>query len=145
MAASFEAFLHLDGISRLKQAASYRVLTCEYHFSQPTDPRGRPSAGVRSGLIRVSLVGNNYVPLTEWAIQPNKWYNGKLSFKDRKDGTLKVLDFEHCYCVSYREIFTPHDGIDSAYTFDLGLTAAKMHLNGMLHDNQWLDWRFDAE
>lgn len=139
MAASFAADFYVAG-----KIPPYRVLTCEYHLTQPVDPKGRPSAGVRSGLIRVSLVGNDYATLTDWAIRPDLAYNGRIIFKDLTSQIMKVLTFEQCYCVSYREIFTPHHGIDSAYTFDLGLTAAKMELNGMLHDNQWLDWRRDA-
>ena len=139
MAASFAADFYVGS------APPFRVLTCEYHLTQPTDPKGRPSAGVRSGLIRISLVGNDFATLTRWAIEPDLAYNGKIVFRDITLQTLKTLTFEQCYCVSYREIFTPHDGIDSAYTFDLGLTAAKMELNGMQHDNQWLDWRHDAQ
>ncbi len=134
MAASFSADLLVSG-------KTFTVLTCEYSLSQPTDPRGRPSAGVRSGLLRISIVGTDYAVLTEWAINPKKALDGKVSFHDDKGGTLKTLSFEKGYCVSYREIFTPHEGVTAAYTFDIGITAAKILLNGTLHDNQWLDWQ----
>lgn len=134
MAASYSA----DFIVSTK---TFTVLTCEYTLSQPTDPRGRASAGVRSGLIRISLVGTDYAVLTEWAIDPRKAHDGVVLFRDAKGGTLKTLKFDKGYCVSYREIFTPHEGVTSAYTFDIGITAAKIHLNGTLHDNQWLDWK----
>lgn len=134
MAASFSA----DFIVANK---TFTVLTCEYSLSQPTDPRGRPSAGVRSGLIRISIVGTDYTVLTEWAINPDKYHEGYVYFRNDIGGTLKTLRFEKGYCVSYREIFTPHEGVTAAYTFDIGITAAKIHLNGTLHDNQWLDWK----
>ncbi len=133
MAASFSAEFTVSG-------KTFNVLTCEYTLSQPTDPRGRPSAGVRSGLLRISLVGTEYAVLTEWAINPQKALNGHVVFRNLIGGTLKTLAFEKGYCVSYREIFTPHEGVTAAYTFDIGITAAKVHLNGTLHDNQWLDW-----
>ncbi|WP_288427508.1 type VI secretion system tube protein TssD [uncultured Spirosoma sp.] len=133
MAASFAADLLISG-------KTFTVLTCEYTLSQPTDPRGRPSAGVRSGLLRISLVGSDYAVLTEWAINPRKALNGQITFRNMGGQTLKTLSFEKGYCVSYREIFTPHEGVTAAYTFDIGITAAKVLLNGTLHDNQWLDW-----
>ena len=134
MAAAFSAEL-------IVSSKTFTVLTCEYSLSQPTDPRGRPSAGVRSGLIRISIVGTDYAVLTEWAVNPDKYLDGTIYFRDLIGGTLKTLRFEKGYCVSYREIFTPHEGTTAAYTFDIGITAAKMHLNGTLHDNQWLDWK----
>ena len=120
---------------------TFTVLTCEYTLSQPTDPRGRASAGVRSGLIRVSLVGTDYAVLTEWAINPKKYLDGEVFFRDDKGARLKALIFKKGYCVSYREIFTPHEGVTAAYTFDIGITAPIIFLNGTLHDNQWLDWQ----
>ena len=134
MAASYSADFTISN-------KTFIVLTCEYTLSQPTDARGRASAGVRSGLIRISLVGTDYAILTEWAINPRKFYDGVVLFRDGKGGKLKTLEFEKGYCVSYREIFTPHDGVTSAYTFDIGITAAKIRLNDTLHDNQWLDWQ----
>ncbi|RIV25433.1 hypothetical protein DYU11_09040 [Fibrisoma montanum] len=136
MAASFSA----DFVVSNK---TFTVLTCEYTLSQPTDPRGRASAGVRSGLIRISIVGTDYAVLTEWAIDPKKYLDGVVYFRDLIGGTLKTIKFEKGYCVSYREIFTPHEGVTAAYTFDIGITAAKVYLNGTLHDNQWLDWQAD--
>lgn len=134
MAASYSAEFVVSG-------KVFTVLTCEYSLSQPTDSRGRASAGVRSGLIRISIVGTDYGVLTEWAINPKKSMSGNFIFRDLMGGTFKTLSFEKGYCVSYREIFTPHDGVAAAYTFDLGITAAKMYMNGVLHDNQWLDWQ----
>lgn len=125
--------------------ASYTILTCDYQMSQPTDPRGRPTAGVRSGLLRVSLMGANYQVLTHWAINPFKAHDGEIVFKDRSGKTLKTLTFKQGYCVSYREIFMPFDGEAVAYSFDLGITAAKITLLGdALHDSQWLDWKFGS-
>ena len=134
MAASFSAELHVSN-------SVFKVLTCRYHLNQPTDPKGRPLAGVRSVQVRITLTGNNYQALTSWAVDPFKALNGYIRFINSTGGTLKVLAFEQCYCVSYQESFVPQDGVDSAYKFDLGLTAAKLYLDATLHDNQWLDWK----
>lgn len=137
MPASFSAEFHVSG-------RRFIVVTCEYQLSQPTDPRGRPTAGVRGGLIRLTVVGNTYQVLTNWAVDPFKALDGKIVFRNMDGAVFKTLSFEQAYCVSYREIFTPHDGLAAAYTFDLGLTAAKVSLNGTLHDNQWLDWKWNS-
>ena len=134
MAASFASEFHVGG-------KVFTVLTCDYSLSQPTDPRGRASAGVRGGLIRVTLTGNDYAVLTNWAIDPFKGLDGEIVFKNSIGGTLKTVKFKQTYCVSYREIFTPHDGVTAAYSFDLGLTASKLFFGVTLHDNQWLDWK----
>ena len=134
MAASFSAELHVGN-------SIFTVLTCHYQLKQPTDPKGRPLAGVRSALIRVTLTGNNYQVLTSWAVDSFKALDGHIAFKNITGGTLKVLAFKQCYCVSYQESFVPQNGIDSAYKFDLGLTAAQVYLDTTLHDNQWLDWK----
>lgn len=136
MAASFYAELIVSG-------TSFKILTCDYQMSQPTDPRGRPTAGVRSGLLRVSLMGANYQVLTHWAINPFKAHDGEIAFKDQSGKLFKSLKFTQGYCVSYREYFTPFNGEAVAYSFDLGITAATITLLGdALHDNQWLDWKF---
>jgi len=134
VATSFSARLFVGG-------QSFRVLTCEYSLSQPTDPRGRASAGVRSGLLRISLLGSDYAMLTEWAVNPRKALDGEVAFYNDIGGTYKTLSFEKGYCVSYREMFSPHDGASASYMFDIGITAAKIDLNGTSHDNQWIDWQ----
>lgn len=134
MAASFSSDFIVGG-------KTFTVLTCDYSLSQPTDPRGRPSAGVRGGLIRVTLTGNDYAVLTNWAVDPFKALDGEIRFRNMDGGTMKVVKFKQTYCVSYREIFTPHDGVTAAYSFDLGLTAAKLFIGVTMHDNQWLDWK----
>ncbi|MCX6216955.1 type VI secretion system tube protein TssD [Spirosoma sp.] len=138
MAASFSAEFILPDAG-----ASFRVLTCDYQLSQMTDQRGRPTAGVRSGLLRIAIMGANYQSLTHWAIDPFKAHDGSIVFKDLVGKTFKTITFTQGYCVSYREIFTPHDGEAVVYRFDLGITAAQVTLLGdTLHDNQWLDWKF---
>lgn len=136
MAASFFAEFNVAD-------ASYTVLTCDYQLSQPTDPRGRPTAGVRSGLLRISLMGANYQVLTHWAINPFKAHDGEIVFKDAVGKVFKTLKFKQGYCVSYREIFTPNEGEAVAYSFDLGITASNVTLLAdAWHDSQWLDWKF---
>lgn len=135
MAASFSTTFNVGG-------SNYVVNECSYNLTQPTDIRGRASAGARSGLITITVTGSDYQTLVEWAINPFKAYTGTITYLDMYKSTFKTVKFEQGYCVSYEEEFTPHSGGFASYTFHLGITAAKMHLNGTLHDNMWMDWKF---
>lgn len=138
MAASFATDLKLGKIT-------YLVNQCHYTLSQPTDTRGRAAAGVRSGLIQITITGDDYQTLAEWGVNPLRALNGTLVYKDDIGATFKTVRFEQGYCVSYEEEFTPHTGLTPSYTFHLGVTAAKMFLNETLHDNMWMDWKPDGD
>jgi hypothetical protein len=134
MAASFASTFHVPGMPAMT------LMTCHYHFYQPDDVKGRPSAGVRSGLIRVTLLGTDDGTLASWGIDPLKAINGHIVFKDMDGGTLKTLYFYDTYCVEYRETFVS-GAANAAYTFELGLTARRINLNNADHDSQWSDWK----
>lgn len=118
---------------------SFPVLTCDYSFHQPTNSRGKVIASVRSGLIRVSVeVMHNHEFLTNWAAQTNNEQNGSITFTDIDQGsTFKTLRFSEAYCVSYREVFTPHGGVSSSFRVDLGITANQISVGGANHQSLW--------
>jgi hypothetical protein len=134
MAASFASTFHIPGMDPMT------LMTCHYHFNQPDDVKGRPKAGVRSGLIKVTLLGSDNGTLASWGIDPEKAVDGHIVFKDMNGGTLKTLYFKETYCVEYREQFVS-GATNAAYSFELALTARRMNLNNADHDNQWLDWK----
>lgn len=134
MAASFESTFHIPGMDPMT------LMHCRYQFNQTEDVKGRPKAGVRSGLIRVSLLGTDNGTLASWGIDPKKALNGQIIFKDLNGGTLKTLDFVDTYCVYYREVFVS-GAADAAFSIDLGLTARRLTIDGQDHDNLWSDWR----
>ena len=137
MAASFASEFHLS------QCPVLTVMRCSYSFFQPTNVKGRPKAGVRSGLIRITLLGADNGVLTNWATDPMKAAKGKIIFKDLTGGTLRTLYFEDTYCVDYVEDHAPGtSGV--AYVFELGLSARRITIDTTKHDNMWLDWKPDA-
>ena len=137
MAASF-------AIDLIIKEKTFVVTECHYSLGQPTDVRGRAIAGTRSGIISLSITGADYQILSEWGINPTKAYDGEILYKDttNKNALFKTISFVQGYCVQYDEEFTPHSGVVATYQFHLGVTAAKMYLNGVLHDNMWSDWKF---
>ena len=133
MASSFESVFHLSGMDPMT------LMHCDYRFNQSEDVKGRPNAGVRSGLIQVTLLGTDNGALASWGIDPVKALGGKIVFKDPEGGTLKTLQFYDAYCVYYHEAFVSGSA-SAAYSFDLGITARRITLDGQEHDSQWLDW-----
>lgn len=123
---------------------TYNVLSCEYSLHQPTDSRGKTLASVKSGLIRVTLASesrNKHKALSDWAMAVRKPFKGEITF-DKLDGlgqTFKRVTFENAHCVSYREIFTPHGGVASALTVNLGITAEIITIGKVRHDNLWVE------
>lgn len=136
MASSFEAKFNVKGLPK-----PLTVITSRITFSQPVSPKGRPTAGVRSGQIVVRLLGDDRGTITDWAMDPLKALSGEIVYYDPVTKTVfRKLNFKDTYCVRYNEIFTVGDGV-AAYTFELGLTAREMHLDDKLHDNMWSNWK----
>jgi Hemolysin coregulated protein Hcp (TssD) len=135
--ASFNAKLVVGGFE-------YNVLSCEYSLHQPTDSRGKTLASVKSGLIRLTLASesrNKHKALSDWAIAVKKSLDGIIVF-DKIDGlgqSFKTVSFFNGHCVSYREIFTPYGGVASALTVNIGITAEKMKIGNVNHDNLWVE------
>ncbi|MFD2520220.1 type VI secretion system tube protein TssD [Emticicia soli] len=135
--ASFSAELQLQGIS-------YRVVSCEYSLHQPTDSRGKTMASVKSGLIKLTLASetsNQHKTLSDWAVAVKKPMKGRIVFHriDNRGATFKKVDFENGHCVSYREVYTPYTGVASALTVNIGITAEKIIIGNVKHDNLWAE------
>ncbi len=131
MAASIKTTMTVGG-------HTYLLSSCTYNLRQPIDHLGRASAGVRSGLIEISILGNDQNTLQQWAIDPLKMFDGEIRYVSDENTTFKTLTFNQAYCVSYQETLVPGSG-SIAYEFELGISAAQLIVNGILHDNQWSD------
>lgn len=139
MAASFAAELNVTALG-----PAITLHTCNVSFKQDTNKKGRPAAGVRSGLIELEFLGRDRATLTQWAIDPLMELTGEIRFIDSYGGTLQTLKFEDAYCVNYEEVFMI-GGSDAAYTFKMGLTARKIFLGGSYHDSMWADWKMGGK
>ena len=61
---AFAARLDLDPIS------DARVVDFSYNFSRDYDPTGRPSGGVRGGIIQVSIESSGKTDMFAWMVDP---------------------------------------------------------------------------
>lgn len=134
MQSSFSATLRVG-------ETSYKVLSCEYLFYQGTDALGNAVAQVRSGELTLVLEGSADVYLMSWAASPLRQLSGDIIFfqGDQLGGEAERLAFEDGSCISYTELFEPHNPIGS-YLFQLRIVANQLTLNGLQHINDWPDY-----
>lgn len=133
--ASFSAELSVDG-------KSFPILTTSYGLYQATDESGKPSSGVRTHLIQLQLMGSDDETLADWAVDPQKRLDGKITFaRIDESSTFKELSFEQAYCVQYTERVAPADiadqGMAGSYLMDVSISPAVVKIGNTKHDNQW--------
>ncbi|MEZ0539644.1 type VI secretion system tube protein TssD [Fibrella arboris] len=138
MASSFRSEFSVDGLEN-----PLTLIDSSINFNQSVDRKGRASAGVRSGLLEVSILGNDRGVLTNWASDPLAIKNGWIIYRDQKGGTLQRVEFKDAYCVRYHETFRVGDAT-AAYSIQLGMTARQIIIDGYVHDNMWMDWKMGA-
>jgi hypothetical protein len=113
--ASFTAKLQVAG-------QRYPVRHCYHEFPQATRERGRASAKVRHGLVRLILDVPEDGVLLGWAATLSIPLGGRVVFFDGKGGpVLETLAWEAGGCVGYQEKFVA--GSVSAYVRHLTIVA----------------------
>ena len=133
--ASFSAELSIEG-------KTFPVLTASYGLYQTTDETGKPNSGVRTHLIQLQLSGSDDDTLTNWAVDPQKRVDGKITFfRIDEQSTFKELTFEQAYCVKYTERVAPADTTDQllpgSYLIEIDISPAIVKIGSTKHDNQW--------
>ena len=95
----FQATLTVEG-------KSFRVLECSHTLSQKYE-RGKPTSGVRGGVIILILDGTDEDLLGDWATGATVRKDGEIVF-DRIDqqSSLQKLEFEEAYATMYLEFMT---------------------------------------
>ena len=96
---SFKATLTVEG-------KEFNVLQSYHKMGQKTD-NGRPTSGVRGGIIILILDGTDEDLLGAWATGPTTKKDGEIVF-DRTDqqSTLTKLEFQEAFATLYFEFVT---------------------------------------
>jgi hypothetical protein len=77
------------------EGKSFPLLKCHYRFYQSTNETGKPTERPRSGLIELYCPGIDDEQLVDWAINPQKKLNGKITFYHPGEAAkFKELNFE---------------------------------------------------
>jgi len=127
---SFKATFEVGG------SKPYRVLHCSYSMSQDTDPTGRPSSNVRAGSLQLEVESTGDTKLTEWAFDPFKEQDGKVTFYQRNsDQKMKEISFKNGYIVNYSEAFTNQG--ENPMSEHFVITSKEIKVGNAEFKNEW--------
>lgn len=130
----FNAFFDAAGSEKCQ------VVSCNYSFSRSIDDKGRPSADVQGGTIKVKIISTDSTILLSWMLDPYKRADGKIVFmRNDLDAKLKEISFREAYCVGYTEEFDARgEGPDASMVLSLVISANKIDVNGVTLDRKWV-------
>jgi hypothetical protein len=88
---------------------SYKILECDYEFTQDTDDTGRPSGNPGGGKINLTLYvhDDSDFMLHEWMRDTNTTKDGKLALTVNANNLekKKTVSFKDAYCIYLYEYF----------------------------------------
>lgn len=130
---AFSARLDMDPLKDV------RVVDFSYSLSRDYDPTGRPSGGVRGGVIQITTESSSKNDLFAWMVAPYKTKSGAIRIADEKSegGAMKTIKFDEAYIVEYSESFHWQGGDNMMESFTI--TAMKIDIEGAEHKNEWPD------
>lgn len=128
---AFAARLDLDPLSNV------RVVDFTYSFSRDYDPTGRPSGGVRGGIIQLTVESSGKPDMFAWMVDPYQTKSGVIKIMDETTAgsSLKEIKFEEAYIVEYSESFHWQGGDNMVESFTI--SAKKMDIEGNPFENEW--------
>lgn len=131
---SFNATLHfVDNPKKM-----YSILNCNYSFLQKTDDKGRPSSSANGGNVYIQITTPPDDFLLKWMVDSYKRRAGFINFfKIDQESTFQKIAFIGAYCVEYHTNFSS-EGSSSMVT-SIVLSAQKLQINGVDHNNDWPD------
>lgn len=130
---AFSARLDMDPLKDV------RVVDFSYSLSRDYDPTGRPSGGVRGGVIQITIESSSKNDLYSWMVMPYKTKGGVIRIMDEKTegSSMKEIKFEDAYIVEYSESFHWQGGDNMMESFTI--SAMKIEIGGTEHKNEWPD------
>jgi len=116
------------------------VIEMSYSFKQEIDQIGQPSGRVHAGIIKIKLgliKANNWFA---WMIQSDVKKDGKLVFVNSTGKTMKTLEFEGAYCVSYHCSYNAfsEDQVKESASETLELSFARLKNGGETYDQHFI-------
>ena len=126
-------------IMKIDGLVEREVVNMSYSLHQEHDVEGRPSAITRGGQISVTLkaLNDGSTELFEWACDPYVSKSGEFSFEKRDGTNMKTLKFEDGYLVDFAETYDSADA--SAQFEEIRISAKKIDIGGVFHENTWAD------
>ncbi|HCC53124.1 MAG TPA: hypothetical protein DEQ30_14680 [Porphyromonadaceae bacterium] len=114
---------------------NYDVEHFRIGLAQPTDHKGQPQHEIKGGQINITLSHIADDNLYQWAKTSTLTKGGTVLFQTDLGITVLCVIFENAYCINLlRDI----DAVKGSST-TLTISAEKISLNGLEHDNFWPD------
>ena len=128
---AFSARLDLDPLKDV------RLVDFSYTLNRDFDPTGRPSSGVKGGVINITIESSGKTDMFAWMVDPFQTKSGKIRIMDETTAgsSLKEISFEDTYIVSYNESFHWMGGTNMMESFTI--SAKKIDVGGNPHLNEW--------
>lgn len=94
---------------------NYKVLECEYEFSQAIDITGLPSDRPRGGQINVVIVSPPGADLSlyEWMCEKENMKDGHVLFEinDEAKFSTRKIEFKNAHCIRLYEYFNSNNAL----------------------------------
>ena len=125
---SLTARLYIKG--HKKEDSGFKILSCDFSFSQNVSDDGYIAGSVRAGLINISIISVNDTEIIQWMLLRDSEKSGKISFFGIDPQTAapqetKTLEFEDGILVNYIESFTD----EADMIMNLSISARKITLS----------------
>ena len=112
----------------------YPLSSCNYGIYRDADHTGKPAGGARAGQLSISRESSEDSFFYQWSIDNAARKNGSISFsKMNVEDTMKTLDFENAFIISYAETC----GYGSQMMEEITISAQKLTISGATVDNDW--------
>jgi hypothetical protein len=127
---AFTAELELEG-------KTYRVMKCEYGFTQEVDTQCKPVPKVKSGTIKMEIESRDDDTHLSWTANKSKKEEGTITFYKTDQSKFREIKFEAAYCIKYRESVVTRKNEPTIYKQEVEITAGRLTVAGIKHDNHW--------
>lgn len=157
---SFKATLTIEG-------KSFDILECTSLLRQKHNAKGNPASGVTAGILHIILEGTADDTFAKWITDPTARKDGTIVyFRTDQDSKFKEIKFKSAYLIrltestiipedvrpdhlavgdaitpaqreKFNEIMTFHARTSMSYIMYCYISAEKITIDGVDHDNQW--------
>lgn len=113
----------------------YEIEQFKIGFSQPMDDKGEPQSETRGGQLMITLTEALPETFYEWAIKSKREKDGAVSFKIETGSAPLKIEFFKANCINFNRSVSDNGGLKT----NLVLAPEKLMINGIEHDNFWVE------
>jgi len=110
------------------EGREYKIIDCDYVFSQPTKENGQPAGFPAGGLINLTIESpdNSDLFIHRWMQGTTEHKDGTIVFSVVNAGkpSTKTLHFKRAYCIRLHEKFST--GSDAQMLTNITISAAEI-------------------